>query len=140
MGNEDTTPPLFHKGAQLYGVLEDKLSAGAIPVIVEGPMDAIAVTPASQGRYLGVAPLGTSLTVQQASQLVRLGVHPVVVTDADIAGRIAAERDFWMLNGYRLDPLYVPLPDGTDPADLLALRGPTALTEALAAAHHSPSV
>jgi hypothetical protein len=47
--------PLFHKGAQLYGVVQDKLSAGAIPVIVEGPMDAIAVTLASRGRYLGVA-------------------------------------------------------------------------------------
>jgi hypothetical protein len=31
-------------------------------------------------------------------------------------------------------PLYARLPDGTDPADLLALAGPTALSEALAAA------
>ena len=40
-----------------------------VPVIVEGPMDAIAVTLASAGRYLGVAPLGTSLTDEQAAQL-----------------------------------------------------------------------
>jgi DNA primase len=39
-----------------------------------------------------------------------------------------------MLSCYRLDPGYARLPEGTDPADLLALRGPTALTEALAAA------
>ena len=39
-----------------------------------------------------------------------------------------------MLSCYRLDPLYLRLPDGTDAADLLALAGPTALTEALAAA------
>jgi DNA primase len=39
-----------------------------------------------------------------------------------------------MLSCYRLDPLYAQLPEGTDPADLLALRGPTALTEVLAAA------
>jgi DNA primase catalytic core len=126
--------PLYHKRAQLYGVVQDKLSAGAIPVIVEGPMDAIAVTLASRGRYLGVAPLGTSLTDEQASQLARLGVHPVVATDADLAGCAAAERDYWMLSCYRLDPLHASLPEGTDPADLLALRGPTALTQALAAA------
>jgi DNA primase catalytic core len=126
--------PLFHKGAQLYGVLQQPLSAGAIPVIVEGPIDAIAVTLASGGRYLGVAPLGTSLTDEQATQLARLAVHPIVATDADLAGRVAAERDFWMLSCHRLDPRYAQLPEGTDPADLLALRGPTALTEALAGA------
>ena len=97
-------------------------------------MDAIAVTLASQGRYIGVAPLGTSLTEEQAHQLARIGTQPIVATDADLAGRIAAERDFWMLSCYRLDPLHARLPDGTDPADLLALAGPTALTDALAAA------
>jgi DNA primase catalytic core len=126
--------PLFHKGAQLYAVLQDKLSTGAIPVLVEGPMDAIAVTLASRGRYIGVTPLGTSLTEEQAAQLAGIGVHPVVATDADAAGRIAAERDYWLLSCQRLDPLYASLPDGTDPADLLALKGPTALTRALAAA------
>ena len=126
--------PLFHKRAQLFGALENQLSNGAVPVIVEGPMDAIAVTLASQGRYLGVAPLGTSLTEEQAHQLARIGAQPIVATDADLAGRIAAERDFWMLSCYRLDPLYARLPDGTDTADLLALAGPTGLTEALAGA------
>ena len=42
---------------------------GAIPVILEGPMDAIAVTLAGRGRYIRVAPLGTSLTEEQALQL-----------------------------------------------------------------------
>jgi DNA primase catalytic core len=126
--------PLFHKGAQLYGILQEQLIDGAIPVLVEGPIDAIAVTVASRGPYLGVAPLGTSLTDEQASQLARLGVHPIVATDADPAGRIAAERQFWILSCQRLDPLYARLPEGTDSADLLALKGPKALTVALAAA------
>jgi hypothetical protein len=39
-----------------------------------------------------------------------------------------------MLSCYRLDPLYLRLPDGTDPADLLAVIGPTGLTDALTAA------
>jgi len=123
--------PLFHKRAQLFGAPDQQLSVGAIPVIVEGPMDAIAVTLASQGRYIGVAPLGTSLTDEQAHQLASIGRQPIVATDADLAGRTAAERHFWILSSYRLDPLHAQLPDGTDPADLLALAGPRALTEAL---------
>jgi DNA primase len=91
-------------------------------------MDAIAVTLASGGRYIGVAPLGTSLTDEQASQLAAIGKNPIVATDADIAGRVAAERDFWILAPYRLDSRFAPLPEGSDPADLLALNGPAALT------------
>jgi DNA primase catalytic core len=123
--------PLFHKGAQLFGALEEHLADGGVPVIVEGPMDAIAVTLASRGRYIGVAPLGTSLTDEQAGQLARLGMNPIVATDADIAGRVAAERDFWMLTPYRLDPRFALLPEGSDPADLLAINGPAALTTVL---------
>jgi DNA primase len=94
-------------------------------------MDAIAVTLAGGGRYIGVAPLGTSLTDEQASQLARIGKNPIVATDADTAGRVAAERDFWLLTPHCLDPQYAPLPDGSDPADLLALNCPAALTTVL---------
>jgi DNA primase catalytic core len=123
--------PLFHKGAQLFGAVDEHLSAGGVPVIVEGPMDAIAVTLAGGGRYIGIAPLGTSLTDEQASQLARIGVNPIMATDADIAGGVAAERDFWILTPHRLDPRYARLPEGSDPADLLALHGPAALTTVL---------
>ncbi|MCU1438935.1 MAG: primase catalytic core, N-terminal domain, partial [Naasia sp.] len=108
---------------------------GAVPVIVEGPIDAIAVTLASAGRYLGVAPLGTGLSDEQANQLAAITRHaghdPMVATDADLAGQIAAERDFWMLTPHGLDPGYVRFPDGLDPADVFAQRGPAALTAAL---------
>jgi DNA primase catalytic core len=126
--------PLFHKGAQLFGAVEEHLTACGVPVIVEGPMDAIAVTLAGGGRYIGVAPLGTSLTDEQASQLARIGKNPIVAADADTAGRVAAERDFWILTAYRLDPRFARLPEDSDPADLLALHGPAALTTVLALA------
>jgi DNA primase catalytic core len=126
--------PLFHKGAQLFGLLERPVADGAIPVIVEGPMDAVAVTIASGGRHIGVATLGTTLTDEQAAQVTGICPHPVVATDADIAGQIAAERDFWILTPYRLDPVYAQLPEGSDPADLLARAGPAALIQALDAA------
>ncbi len=124
--------PLFHKGAQLFGVVDEMLAEGAVPVIVEGPMDAVAVTIASAGLYLGVAPLGTSLTDEQAAQLAAVGRDPIVARDADLAGQVAAERDFWMLTPHGMDPGYARFPDGLDPADLLAQRGPAALTAALA--------
>ena len=94
-------------------------------------MDAIAVTLAGGGRYVGVAPLGTSLTDEQAGQLARIGMNPIVATDADIAGRVAAERDIWILTPHRLDPLYARFPEGRDPADLLPINGPAALTTVL---------
>ena len=136
--------PLFHKGAQLYaGVpgpdgVGELLEAGAVPVIVEGPMDAIAITLASAGTHVGVAPLGTSLTDDQATQLAalhqRTGASPIVATDPDVAGQVAAERTFWMLTPHGLDPGYARLPSHSDPADLLARRGPAALAAALATA------
>ncbi len=111
--------PLFHKGDQLYTT--GALGPDATPVIVEGPMDAVAITLATNGKYLGVAPLGTSLTDEQAAQLRELGHRrPIVATDADLAGRVAAERDYWILTPYGHDPRYAALPDGSDPADLVA--------------------
>jgi len=46
-------------------------TAGATPVLIEGPMDAIAVSIASGGEYVGIAPLGTAFTESQARKLSR---------------------------------------------------------------------
>ena len=118
--------PLFHKGDQFYGTLR----AGTIPVIVEGPMDGIAVTLGSHGRYTGLAPLGTSLTGQQAALLQG---HPdvVIATDADLAGYVAAERDYWQLTPHGIDPRRAAFSEGTDPADQLISQGVNALTNTL---------
>ena len=122
--------PLFHKGDQLYAT--GSLGPDVTPVIVEGPLDAIAVTLATDGKYLGVAPLGTSLTDDQAAQLRQLGHRtPIVATDADLAGRVAAERDYWILTPYGHDPRYAELPNGSDPADLVATGHSAVLIAAL---------
>ncbi|MCD9198234.1 toprim domain-containing protein [Aeromicrobium wangtongii] len=122
---------VFHKGAQLFGIAETHMADGSIPVLVEGPMDAIAVTVATGGAYLGVAPLGTSLTAEQAAHLAALGAHPVVAIDGDLAGQVAAERDYWLLSPHGVNPQHAPMPAGQDPASLLADRNPTALRAAL---------
>ncbi|HET7477117.1 MAG TPA: MobF family relaxase [Dermatophilaceae bacterium] len=126
--------PLYHKGAQLFGLVPALLEQGATPVLVEGPLDAWAVTLATNGAHVGAAPLGTALTEEQAEQLARIGRAPVVATDADLPGRVAAERDFWMLAQHGLDPTAAAFPEGCDPADMLARQGPAALAGALARA------
>jgi len=122
---------LFHKGAQLYGANPALLEAGAVPVLVEGPIDALAVTLVGHGRYVGVGPLGTALTDDQARQLATLSTHPIVATDADLPGRVAAERAYWLLAQHGADPLTLDLPDGADPASLLQVTGPAEMRHAL---------
>ena len=109
----------------------DLLEHGATPVLVEGPIDALAVTLAGNGRYVGVAPLGTALTDEQARQLATLSTSPIVATDADLAGRVAAERDFWLLAQHGTDPRTAELPAGTDPASILTVAGPATLRDHL---------
>ncbi|WP_299520562.1 MobF family relaxase [uncultured Serinicoccus sp.] len=125
------TTPLFSKGHQLYGADANLLATGATPVLVEGPMDAHAITLATRGMYVGVAPLGTALTEDQAAQLAQLGGPVIVATDADLAGRMAAERAHWLLAQHNVPTFHTPLPEGTDPADLLHDQGADAVIGAI---------
>ena len=121
--------PLFAKGDQLY--VAGELTDDATPVLVEGPLDAIAVSLAGDGRHVGVASLGTSLTEAQVAQLHEHGRTPVVATDADLAGQVAAERDYWLLTLYNIDPTHAALPEGADPADLVAAGNAAGLADAI---------
>ena len=131
------TTAAFTKGDQLFGLHEavPALRAGAAqPVLVEGPLDALAVTLATDGQAVGVAPLGTALTPAQAEQLAwasAVSRRPLVVaTDGDEAGRRAAEHDYWALTLADAQPDYLLLPAGTDPAELAA-TDPRRLVQAL---------
>ena len=132
LNTADTT--LFHKGAQVFGLVPELDSAAATLVLVEGPLDAWAVTLATGGRHIGLAPLGTSLTDEQAAQMAALGRPLVVASDADLAGRVAAERDYWLLTQHGLDPGAATFPAGLDPAGILARDGAAALERALVTA------
>jgi DNA primase len=134
------TTPAFTKGESLFGYAESRthLDRGALPVLVEGPMDALAVTIASHNAAIGVAPMGTALTTGQVKQLlshVRLAnggrSRIAVATDADAAGWRAAQVAYWLLTAADLDPSYVRLPQGLDPSSLLAAHGAAALDKAI---------
>jgi DNA primase catalytic core len=128
----------FAKSKELFGLNEAAadLDAGSTPVLVEGPMDAIAVTLATNGDYVGIAPLGTAFTQDQAAKLKPyLREDPtqiVIATDPDSAGWQSAQRAYWRLAALRAAPRHVTLPEGVDPADVLCARGGAALGELLA--------
>jgi DNA primase catalytic core len=128
----------FDKGQSLFGLAEARapLTAGASPVLVEGPLDALAVTLATAGEAVGLAPLGTALTADQADLLVagtRDHPRPVVVaTDADAAGWAAARVAYWRLTHLGAQPGHLALPAGTDPAAVLQRQGPPGIRSLLA--------
>jgi DNA primase len=127
---------LYSKGGLLYGLHEARrgLRAGAVPVIVEGPFDAIAVTLAGGGRLAGLAPCGTSLTTAQAALLADncdlAGNGVTAAFDDDPAGRKAAIRAYGILRPFTASLRTAALA-GRDPAQILQEQGPHALRAAL---------
>jgi DNA primase len=129
---------VYRKGEILFGLAEarDPLATAARPVIVEGPLDAIAVTTAGDGKYVGLAPCGTALTAHQVAALAvvtDLGATGVTVGfDSDQAGRRAAIRAYHLLVPYTDKLAAATLPAGQDPAQVLADSGTAALADLLA--------
>lgn len=124
------TTRAFHKSEVLFGLPEyqDLVAKGADLVRVEGPFDALAITLATGGRAVGVAPLGTALTEQQAQAIANQRVRVWEATDTDAAGQAAAARDHELLVRHGATAYDFPLlsPDGQpvkDPAELLAYPG-----------------
>ena len=140
---------LFHKGHELFGLAETRTlqAAGATPVHVEGPMDALAVTLAGGGRYIGLAPMGSALTDVQADRIVAAGNSAdsastpvegkspqggiIVATDTDQAGVDAAHHAYWQLVLRGESPRRLTLAGAKDPAELLHDQGAPALRDSL---------
>ena len=126
----------YKKSHLLFGLHQARpaLARGAVPVIAEGPFDAIAVTIADPGRHAGLAPCGTALTSQQAAllsqaaDLARTGI--IVAFDSDTAGRKAAIRAHGILRPLTGNLQSAAL-DGKDPAEILQRDGPGALRSVL---------
>ena len=137
LDDSDTRAPKWMNGANsaawaksttLYGI--EHLTPDSVPVIVEGALDALAVTAATNGRYVGVAPLGTALTPSQVARLPR-STEVIVAFDADPAGRKATERAYELLTDRYFAPRVVSLPQGQDPSSLLTTEGPHAIETSL---------
>lgn len=127
--------PVFHKGAELYGLYEFKKSSQKYSqlLIVEGYMDVIAL--AQMGIRNAVATLGTATSSSHLSRLFRLVPEVVFCFDGDKAGRTAAWRALeatlaQMEDGRQAKFLF--LPEGEDPDTLVRRIGQEKFNEELA--------
>lgn len=124
---------LFKKSDLLFGIdrARKAIWESKRAYLVEGNLDVVALHQAGVRNV--VAPCGTALTEAQASLLCRTAPEVVVVTDGDSAGRAAAPVQAKIL--LRQDAcqraLVAEMPEGHDPASLLATSGLEAVQRAL---------
>ena len=118
--------PVYHKGAELYGLFEAKKANNKLKriLIVEGYMDVIAL--AQMGIRNSVATLGTATSDRHLIRLFRLVPEVVFCFDGDNAGRTAAWRALEaslseMQDGRQVKFLF--LPEGEDPDTLVRKIG-----------------
>ena len=133
------TTAVYRKSEHLFGLAEARaaIRAGATATVTEGPMDALAVHLATDGRIAGVALCGTAISSAHAEAFASLTPGPgwsvVVATDPDPAGHAAAEAAYHRLRTVGLVPWSADLPPGIDPAELLQVHGAARLSAALTA-------
>lgn len=114
---------LFNKSATLYGLnlAKKPIIDSKTAVIVEGYTDVIACH--QGGARNVVATLGTALTGEHVAELRRYAEKVVLIFDADEAGQKAADRAVELFLTGDMDVAIAVLPDGKDPADLMAQDG-----------------
>ncbi len=129
---------LYSKGEVLFGLVEARqaLASKALPVLAEGPLDAIAIAMACPD-YAAVALCGTALTTRQAALIGAGHAEILVAFDADRAGRRAAVSAYKLLRPLCGQATAAVLPDGSDPAQVLYDYGPGGLA-AMLGSHRRP--
>jgi DNA primase len=117
---------LYHKREVLFGIDRARSAAAKAGrmILVEGYTDVLALHQAGLGNCVGI--MGTSLTEEQVAELERVVTVLELCLDADRAGQDAMLRAATVAAGH-LELRVVPLPEGTDPADLVAGEGADAL-------------
>ena len=119
--------PIYHKGETLYGLnwAKNAIRRKGTALVVEGYMDTVSL--AATGFENTVAPLGTSLTNEQAVLLGRYTTRVYILFDSDLAGLKATFRAGDILLAAGLHPSVVTLPPGEDPDTLVQKEGPDGL-------------
>ena len=120
---------VFHKGRQVYAA--DLARAAAAKsgevILCEGYTDVIAMHQAGLRNTVGL--MGTALTEDQVSELARMAPVVALALDADSAGQEAMIRAAKVAEGRKLELRVVPLPAGSDPADIVQNEGPETITK-----------
>jgi DNA primase len=118
---------LYHKRSQLFGVDLARATAARAGrmILVEGYTDVLALHQAGLRNAVGI--MGTALTEEQVRELERTVRVLELCLDADRAGQEAMLRASRLAAGRNLELRVVPLPEGTDPAELVERDGADAL-------------
>ena len=118
--------PLFHKGRELYGLHEHRraIQGENRVLVVEGYMDVVMLD--QHGVQNAVATLGTAITPDHVTRLLRLADEVIFAFDGDNAGRKAAWRALensllQARDGKLLSFLF--LPEGEDPDSFVQGQG-----------------
>jgi DNA primase len=124
---------VYHKGLHLYGSdLARAAAAKAGQVILcEGYTDTIALHQAGMRTAVGL--MGTALTAAQVGELARMAQTVLLALDADTAGQEAMLRASSLAAKRKLELRVVPLPAGTDPAEMIQRDGGEAMRTAVEA-------
>ncbi len=125
---------VFQKRRTLYGLYAAKqaMRRNARAIIVEGYLDAIRLSLAGVEEV--VAPLGTALTEEQASLLVRYATEIFLLYDSDKAGQNATFKSGLELLRHKAAVRVVSLPEGEDPDTFVRSQGRAGLETQLAQA------
>ncbi|NNK91111.1 MAG: DNA primase [Acidimicrobiia bacterium] len=123
--------PIYHKSRLLYGLNWSKsaMVTQSRAVVVEGYTDVIAMHLA--GHPVAVATCGTALGSEHLDLLRRFTERVILAFDADAAGAGAALRGFEQSMPGDLDLRVAALPEGQDPADLVAAGDERSLLKAV---------
>ncbi len=115
--------PVFNKGKALYALdfAKESIQKKNQVIVVEGYTDVL--TCHQFGVENSVATLGTALTSDHISTILRYAEEVVIVYDADTAGVKAALRGLDLLIGSGVKVKVSILPRGTDPDDFLRSQG-----------------
>jgi DNA primase len=124
---------LYHKRRVLFGLDRARAATARADraILVEGYTDVLALHQAGLDNAVGI--MGTALTEEQIAELEKYAKVFVLCLDADRAGQDAMLRAAELTEKRGVDLVVVPLPDGTDPAELIEREGPDGLRERVAA-------
>ena len=124
---------VYHKGLHLYGAHLARAHAARAGTVIlcEGYTDTLALHQAGVRNAVGL--MGTALTSEQVGELARMAQTVLLALDADSAGQEAMLRAFGLAEKRRLELRVVPLPAGSDPAELIQRDGAEAMSALTAA-------
>jgi DNA primase len=125
---------IYHKGRALFGIDRARapIAKAGRAVVVEGYTDVLALHQAGVAETVAI--MGTALTREQLGELARaVGADGTVVLalDADRSGQEAMLRAAGLAAEREVELRVVELPEGGDPAELVAAEGEAGIRQRL---------